>query len=67
MEVGPSTDDDYLSIAWVAQVSCQLPLPRPVPAYIEEYLDYDEYYDHSVGGLGGTERQRDRKLLRVLQ
>lgn len=26
MEVGPPTDDDYLGIAWIAQVCCQLPL-----------------------------------------
>lgn len=48
MEVGPSSNNDYLSIAWVAQVCCQLPLSRPVPAHIEKYLYDDEYNDNSV-------------------
>lgn len=52
MKVGSSTDDDYLSIAWVAQVCCQLPLSRSVPAHIEEYLDDDEYDDDSVKETG---------------
>lgn len=26
MQVGSPSNDDYLSIAWVAQVCCQLPL-----------------------------------------
>lgn len=47
MEVGPPTDDDYLGIAWIAQVCCQLPLSWPVPAHVEEYLDDDEYDDNS--------------------
>lgn len=47
MEVGPPTDDDYLGIAWIAQVCRQLPLSRPVPAHVEEYLDDDEYDDNS--------------------
>lgn len=55
MEVGPPTHDDYLGIAGVAQVRCQLPLSRPVPAHVEEYLDDDEYYDDSDGG-GGQKR-----------
>lgn len=47
MEVGPPSDDDYLGIARIAQVRCQLPLSRPVPAHVEEYLDDDEDYDNS--------------------
>lgn len=50
MKVGPSSDYNYLSIAWVAQVCCQLSLSGPVPAYVEEYLDDDEYDDNSVEG-----------------
>lgn len=50
MKVGPSSNNDDLGIAWVAQVCCQLPLPRPVPAHVKEYLDDDEYYDNSVKG-----------------
>ena len=47
MKVGPSSNNDYLSIAWVAEVSCQLPLSGPVPAHIEEYFDDDEYNNNS--------------------
>ena len=48
MEVRSSSNYDYLSIAWVAQVGRQLPLSGSVPAHIEEYLDDDEYDDNSV-------------------
>lgn len=47
MEVGPPTHDDYLGIAWIAQVCCQLPLSGAVPAHVEEDLDDDEYDDNS--------------------
>lgn len=50
MKVSPSSDDDYLCIAGVAQICCQLPLSWPVPAHIEEDLYDDEYYNNSVGG-----------------
>ena len=53
MKVGPSSNDDNLGIARVAQVGCQLPLPWSVPAHIEEYLDDNEYDDNS-------ERERER-------
>lgn len=55
MKVGPSSNDDDLGIAWVAQVCCQLPLSWPVPAHVKEYLDDDEYYDNSVKGNTPTE------------
>lgn len=48
MEVGPSSDDDYLSVAWVVQVRRQLPLSRSIPAHVEAYLDNDEYNDNYV-------------------
>lgn len=48
MKVGPSSNNDYLSIAWVAQVCCQLPLSWSVPAHIEEYLNNDEYNNNYV-------------------
>lgn len=48
MEVCPSTNNDYLGIARVAQICCQLPLSWPVPAHVEEDLDNDKYYDDSV-------------------
>lgn len=48
MEVGPPSNNHYLSIAWIAQVCRQLPLSGPVPAHVEEDLDDDKYYDHSV-------------------
>lgn len=64
MKVGPSSNNDYLSIPWVAQICCQLPLSGSVPAHVEEYLDNDEYYNNSgkeeqnrkgcVGDLGET-------------
>ncbi len=61
MEVGPSSNNDYLSIAWVAQVRCQLPLSRSVPADVEEYLDDDEYDDNSLKEWeGNTERKWNR-------
>lgn len=47
MEVGPPTHDDYLGIAWIAQVCRQLPLSGAVPAHVEEDLDDDEYDDNS--------------------
>lgn len=47
MQVGPPSDDDNLGIAWIAQVCRQLPLSRPVPAHVEEYLDDDEDDDNS--------------------
>lgn len=47
MEVGSSSNDDYLGIPGVAQVRRQLSLSGSVPAHIEEYLDDDEHYDHS--------------------
>lgn len=47
MEVGPPSNNHYLSIAWIAQVRCQLPLSGPVPAHVEEDLDDDKYYNHS--------------------
>lgn len=47
MEVGPPTNNHYLSIAWIAQVCRQLPLAGPVPAHVEEDLDDDKYYNHS--------------------
>lgn len=50
MKEGPSSNDDNLGIARVAQVRCQLPLSRPVPAHVKEYLDDDEYYDNSGKG-----------------
>ena len=58
MEVGPSSDDDYLSVAWVVQVRCQLPLSRSIPAHVEAYLDNDEYNDNSGDerGEGGVMR-----------
>lgn len=58
MKVGPSSDYNYLSIAWVAQVCCQLSLSGPVPAYVEEYLDDDEYDDNSVEGHSRRGRGR---------
>lgn len=48
MKVGPPSNDDYLCIARVAKVGCQLSLARPVPAYIEEDLDDNEYDDNST-------------------
>lgn len=48
MQVGPSSNDDYLSIAWVAQVCCQLPLSWSIPAHVEEYLDNDKYDNNSA-------------------
>lgn len=48
MKVGPSSNNNYLGIAWVAQVCCQLPLSWSIPAHIEKYLDDDEYDDNSA-------------------
>lgn len=60
MKVGPPANNHYLSIAWIAQVSRQLPLPGPVPTHVEEDLDDDEYYDHSErrGNKEGRMSQR---------
>lgn len=58
MEVGSSANNHYLSIAWIAQVSRQLPLSGPVPTHVEEDLDDDKYYNHSVGGGAGEMSQR---------
>lgn len=58
MKVGPSSNNDYLSIARVAQVRCQLPLSWSVPAHIEEYLDDDEYDNNSVKERGRGEKMR---------
>lgn len=49
MEVGSPANNHDLSVAWIAQVSGQLPLSGPVPAHVEEDLDDDEYYNHSEG------------------
>ncbi len=57
MKVGPSSNNDYLSVAWVAQVCCQLPLSWSVPAHIEEYLDDDEYDNNSVKGREEGEKK----------
>lgn len=47
MKVGSPANNHYLSIAWIAQVSCQLPLSGPVPTHVEEDLDDDKNYNHS--------------------
>lgn len=57
MQVGPPSDDDNLGIAWIAQVCRQLPLSRPVPAHVEEYLDDDEDDDNSGDRGGGGGKQ----------
>lgn len=62
MEVGPPSDNDYLGIAGVAQVSGQLPLSRAVPAHVEEDLDDDEHYDHSVMMGRGRRRRRTNRV-----
>lgn len=62
MKVGSPANDHDLSIAWIAQVSRQLPLPGPVPTHVEEDLDDDEYYDHSGREKGKKEgRMRQRR------
>lgn len=48
VQVGPASDDDDLRIAGVAEVGRQLPLPRSVPADVEEDLYDDENYDDST-------------------
>lgn len=60
MEVGSPANNHYLSIAWIAQVSRQLPLSGPVPTHVEEDLDDDKYYNHSAGGSGGDESEKSR-------
>lgn len=47
VEISPSSHDHNLGISGVAQVGCQLPLPGPIPADVEEDLDDNEYYDNS--------------------
>lgn len=47
MKVGSPANNHDLSIAWIAQVSRQLPLSGAVPAHVEEDLDDDKYYNHS--------------------
>ena len=54
MKVGSPTNNHYLSIAWIAQVSRQLPLSGPVPTHVEEDLDDDKDYNHS-------ERERGKR------
>lgn len=58
MKVGPSSDNDYLSIPCIAQVRCQLPLSWSVPAHIEEDLDDDEYYNNSTKTVKNVGRMR---------
>lgn len=58
MEVGSPANNHYLSIAWIAQVSRQLPLSGPVPTHVEEDLDDDKYDNHSVGGGDESEESR---------
>lgn len=62
MKVGPSSNNDYLCIACVAQVCCQLPLPRPVPAHIEEYFYDDEYDNDSVKEANEKKKGEREKL-----
>lgn len=61
MEVGSPANNHYLSIAWIAQVSRQLPLSGPVPTHVEEDLDDDKYYNNSVGGGGDESKESRRK------
>lgn len=57
MQVGSPANNHYLSIAWIAQVGGQLPLPGAVPAHVEEDLDDDKNDNHSEKkrGNGGEE------------
>lgn len=64
MEVGPPSNNDDLGVAWVAQVRRQLPLPRSVPAHVEENLDDDEYDNHSEK-KGGSSNSSIRYSSRV--
>lgn len=61
MKVGSPANNHYLSIAWIAQVSRQLPLPGPVPTHVEEDLDDDKYYDHSERGGNKEGRMSQRR------
>lgn len=62
MEVGSPANNHYLSIAWIAQVSRQLPLSGPVPTHVEEDLDDDKYYNHSE--TEGVKKSREESRIK---